>query len=198
MAEVILNGKTFKHSKKYLKDLIVEVENDRRLITKLKANNQALDTKKPESLNLSLSDFDSIEIDTSSTLDLAIDAIDSCSKYIQHVTQKIQSLIELYAKNDTENANILFNEVLETLDLFIQLVAKIYKTLKLYYPKTIIKSRTIQDLEIHLLSVLKALLPAKEKNDIIMLQDLLEYELMDNLTQWKIKALPELKNYHQV
>jgi hypothetical protein len=37
------------------------------------------------------------------------------------------------------------------------------------------------------------LLSAKEKNDNIMLCDLLEYELIDNLTQWKIKILPELK-----
>jgi hypothetical protein len=43
------------------------------------------------------------------------------------------------------------------------------------------------------LSVIKALLPAKEKNDVVMLCDLLEYELIDNLTQWKIKVLPELK-----
>ncbi len=55
------------------------------------------------------------------------------------------------------------------------------------------KDESIQKLEIHLLSVMKALLQAKEKNDTIMLCDLLEYELADNLTQWKIKVLPELK-----
>ena len=55
------------------------------------------------------------------------------------------------------------------------------------------KNEEFQKLEIHLLSVVRSLLQAKEKNDSIMICDLLEYELIDNLKQWKIKILPELK-----
>jgi hypothetical protein len=35
---------------------------------------------------------------------------------------------------------------------------------------------------------------ALEKSDNIMLIDLIEYELRDSLTQWKIRVLPKLKS----
>ncbi len=47
-------------------------------------------------------------------------------------------------------------------------------------------------LEVRLISTLQQLIPAKEKNDIIMLCDLLEYELVDILDEWKNKVIPEL------
>jgi len=87
----------------------------------------------------------------------------------------------------------MFGEVIEIMDLFVQLMSRIYKTVRKRHPQQLQATQTFQQLEIHLLSIMKALLPAKEKNDIIMLNDLLEYELIDNLTQWKIKAIPELK-----
>ena len=40
---------------------------------------------------------------------------------------------------------------------------------------------------------MKGIESAKNNNDYIMLNDLLEYELADNLTQWKLKILPRLK-----
>ena len=79
------------------------------------------------------------------------------------------------------------------MDLYIQLVSNVYQVIRKDLNGKSFKDESIQKLEIHLLSVLKALLQAKEKEDIIMLCDLLEYELVDNLTQWKIKVLPELK-----
>lgn len=141
-----------------------------------------------------VSDLSSINFTVKNSLELSYEALDSCSNYIEVVIEKIGLLNELFAKNETQAANALFSEVVEILDLFIQLMSKIHNTLKKNLGKKFIKTKTIQDLEIHLLSIVKALVPAKEKNDIIMLCDLLEYELVDNLTQWKIKAIPELKN----
>ena len=51
-----------------------------------------------------------------------------------------------------------------------------------------------KELQIHLLSVMKAVSDAISKDDTIMLTDLLEYELKDNLTQWKIHVLTNLKH----
>ena len=45
---------------------------------------------------------------------------------------------------------------------------------------------------------IKAINTAFKKNDIVMLQDLLEYELIDNLTQWKIQALPKIKKLNSL
>jgi len=128
-----------------------------------------------------------------SSLDLAFESIDSCFGYVDYITSQIQKLIVCYNQGEVEQAQNSFSEVIELMDLYIQLVSKVYRVLRTDLPTINFKDESLQKLEIHLLSVMKALLQAKEKNDTIMLCDLLEYELIDNLTQWKIKVLPELK-----
>jgi hypothetical protein len=127
------------------------------------------------------------------SLDLAFESIDSCFGYVEYITIQIQKLAASYNQGKLDEANESFVEVIELMDLYIQLVTRVYRVLRTDLKIINFKDESIQKLEIHLLSVMKALLQAKEKNDTIMLCDLLEYELIDNLTQWKIKILPELK-----
>lgn len=127
------------------------------------------------------------------SLDLAFESIDSCFGYIDHIVSRIQNLICSFNANEIKEGNEQLIEVIELMDLYIQLITKVYQVIRLNNKDQVLKDESVQKLEIHLLSVIKALLQAKEKNDLIMLCDLLEYELIDNLTQWKIKVLPELK-----
>jgi hypothetical protein len=127
------------------------------------------------------------------SLELAFESIDSCFGYVDYISAKILLLSDLYNKGDFDKANASFMEVIDLMDLYIQLITKVYRVLRVELAGYNLKDETVQKLEIHLLSIIKALLQAKEKEDTIMLCDLLEYELIDNLTQWKIKILPELK-----
>ena len=140
-----------------------------------------------------VSSFKEIDFEIKSSLELAYEALDSCNDYIDLLIKKIKYLTECYNKNEIDQANDSFTEVIDILDLYTQLFARIHTTLKRNLPDTINVGPDIQKLDIHLLSILKALIPAKENGDIIMLCDLLEYELIDNLTQWKIKIVPALK-----
>jgi hypothetical protein len=126
-------------------------------------------------------------------IDLAFESIDSCFGYVDFINSEISKLIGFYQAGDFSAANETFIGVVELMDLYVQLVTKAYGVIRKDPSNKSFKDESIQKLEIHLLSVLKALVAAKEKEDVIMLCDLLEYELMDNLTQWKIKVLPELK-----
>jgi hypothetical protein len=128
-----------------------------------------------------------------SSLDLAFESIDSCFGYIDYITSKIHHLLTFYNAGEMDRANSTLIELVDLMDLYIQLISKIYQVLRSDLKDKNFKTDDVQELEVHLMSVLKALLQAREKNDIIMLCDLLEYELMDNLIQWKIKILPELK-----
>jgi hypothetical protein len=127
------------------------------------------------------------------SLELAFESIDSCVGYIDFITARIFKLIGCFNANELDEANAIFIEVVELMDLYIQLISKVYRAIRIDRQGKSFKNENLQKLEIHLLSVIKALLLAKEKEDIIMLCDLLEYELVNNLTQWKIKVLPELK-----
>ena len=136
---------------------------------------------------------DSKKIVPTSSLNLAFESIDSCFGYVDYITTQIQKLTLQYNEGNLDAANDAFVEVIELMDLYIQLVSRVYRVLRTDLKVMNFKDESIQKLEIHLLSIMKALLQAQEKNDTIMICDLLEYELIDNLTQWKIKILPELK-----
>lgn len=203
MTMITLNNRSFENQPKGtgtindLMDQLLEKHLSREeVITGISINGKllAIDEENdfmPQSIDL----FDQIDFKVQSTLDLAFEALNSCSGYIDVVIEKTHELVALYQANQIEDANQKFGDAIEIVDLFVQLITKIHKTLKVQLGPDYKKSQSIQNLEIHLLSVIKGLLPAKEKNDWIMLCDLLEYELIDNLTQWKIKAIPELKNY---
>ena len=137
--------------------------------------------------------FSEIDFEVQTSVELAFEALDSCNDYIKILTDKTMRLTSLYQENKAEEANTEFSEMIDILDLYVQLFSKIHSTLKRNFKGAFTHSEEIQKLDIHLLSVLKALIPAKEKGDIIMLCDLLEYELVDNLTQWKINIVPALK-----
>jgi hypothetical protein len=51
----------------------------------------------------------------------------------------------------------------------------------------------VKNSHIHLLFVLKGINQAQLKNDELILEDLIKYELKDNLTQWKINLIPTIK-----
>ena len=174
--------------------VLSDIAKDKEVITNIKINNKELSLEQEKEILLNpIKDFNDIDFTLKSSIELAFEALDSCSSFLDIAIKKIQELSGLYQQNKTEAANTLFGEVVEIMDTFIQLISKINNTLKNQSGKGFVKSNTIQKLEVHLLSVLKALIPAKEKEDIIMLCDLLEYELIDNISQWKCYAIPELK-----
>jgi hypothetical protein len=133
------------------------------------------------------------KINQNESLDLAYESIDSCFGYIDHIISRIHKMVAHFNANELNEGNEGLVEVVELMDLYIQLISKVYQVIRLNQKDQALQDEGIQKLEIHLLSIIKALLQAKEKNDLIMLCDLLEYELVDNLLQWKIKVLPELK-----
>lgn len=143
--------------------------------------------------NRKIQEFSEINFQTQTSLELAFEAIDSCNDYIDILTEKIKHMAKSYQQGNMDEANALFGEMIDILDLYVQLFSRVHLTLKRNIKDPLDESKDIQKLDIHLLGVLKALIPAKEKGDIIMLCDLLEYELIDNLTQWKIKIIPSLK-----
>lgn len=132
------------------------------------------------------------------SLNIALSTLDSCSLTIDKIIIKIDNAILYYKKSEVEYGNHLFNEIVETTDLLIQLIGDIYGSLRSSLGTNYNKAPMLQQLEIHLLSIMKAMIPAHEKNDLIMLCDLLEFELVDNLNQWKIKGIPHIKKLSDI
>ncbi len=84
-------------------------------------------------------------------------------------------------------------KIIEAIDVFIQSVTHCCQ--EIFTNAEAKAGLPIKELQIHLLSIIKAVNSAQSKKDYIMLTDLLEYELKDNLRQWKILILPVLKKH---
>ena len=64
---------------------------------------------------------------------------------------------------------------------------------KLILIKKNISIAPVKSSHIHLLFVMKGINQAQQKQDYLVLEDLIKYELKDNLTQWKIDLIPQIK-----
>ena len=164
------------------------------IIASITLDDQVYDaTTDHDMFELKTNNFKSIDITVTTNEELTDAAITACDQTLDSLESKLHLLVDQYKKENFAAANRLFIEVIEVTDLFIQLISLIHHSLKRIHKGRYIKTNKIHGLEIHLLSTLKAMLPAKEKNDVIMLCDLLEYELIDNLGKWKKEVIPELQ-----
>ena len=68
---------------------------------------------------------------------------------------------------------------------------------KVIHTKKNIAVPEIKQSHIHLLFIIKGINQAQQKQDSLVLEDLIKYELKDNLTQWKIDLIPLLKRLLQ-
>jgi hypothetical protein len=141
---------------------------------------------------------DQIHFFTQNRLEILFHLLDKGSALLDQLIDKTNRVSSDYAQNKILEADQGLLDLLGLLDLFIQLMTNVHRTIRIEVSTKLSSGQSFHELEIHLLSVLKATLQAKEKQDSIMLYDLIEYELLDNLKQWKIMAIPQLKNLKQI
>lgn len=86
--------------------------------------------------------------------------------------------------------NVQLSDLSSDITKFVELTTMLSKILM---SKKSIVMPEIKQSHIHLLFVLKGINQARQKHDSVILEDLIKYELKDNLTQWKIDLIPLIK-----
>ena len=86
--------------------------------------------------------------------------------------------------------NLQLSSLSTDITKFVELTTLISKILS---TKKKIGLTKVKESHIHLLFILKGINQAQQKHDSIVLEDLIKYELKDNLTQWKIDFIPLIK-----
>lgn len=132
---------------------------------------------------LTQTDFIQLTLDGNPYLDL----IENLEKLSSSITLKITKMD--YSSQVVYESDL--NQILAGISVFIQTSTYIVRRLKNRYNQ--IDDSQVKNLQIHLLSVLKGIESAHNMKDLVMLEDLLEFELKDNLTKWKILVIPSLK-----
>jgi hypothetical protein len=120
---------------------------------------------------------------------LLFETIHITQEFLSDIITDIQALPEFNVEKEFHwNHKIL--RITEDVSRFVQITTLIAKALA--KQKGVIISN-IKQSHLHLLFVLKAMNQSQLKNDFVALEDLIKYELKDNLTQWKIDLIPQLK-----
>jgi hypothetical protein len=149
-------------------------------------------------LNKPLSEIQHIELRTSNSKSILLETIDDLPKYIDQLLGTINLAVKFSENDQYKLTETLLLEIIGKIDAFIQLITHIHQSLSVVSDERLKSGQTIKQLEIHLLSVVKAILVAQKREDQVMLIDLLDYELKDNLTQWKIVAIPQIKKLNTI
>ena len=81
-------------------------------------------------------------------------------------------------------------ELTQDISKFVELTTLLTKSITKHKNRSI---AGVKDSHITLLFILKAMNQAQMKSDYLALEELIKYELKDNLTQWKIDLIPQAR-----
>lgn len=118
-----------------------------------------------------------------------LEAADLLSPYVNSLKVLVESTVEAVNAGKEEASKEAISLIADRISRLITIVTLLHRECA----GSLSNFEDLKSVEIHLLSVLKAIQTAENTQDMTMLSDLLEYELQDNLTQWKIKAIPQIK-----
>lgn len=126
--------------------------------------------------------FNEFDVILSDTVTIGLDLLND-------IIQQINT-IESFSPNKEYFRNIQLSDMSSDITKFVELTTLLSKLL---VTKKKINIPEIKQSHIHLLFILKGITQAQQKHDSLVLEDLIKYELKDNLTQWKIDLIPQIK-----
>ncbi|WPU65503.1 hypothetical protein [Peredibacter starrii] len=121
--------------------------------------------------------------------DFLVDTIGLTLEFLSDIILDIQTIGEFSPEREFF-WNRKISKLTQDIGQFVELTTLLSKTIMSRKQQTI---PGIKESHIHLLFILKAMNQAQTKQDLVALEELIKYELKDNLTQWKIDLIPQTK-----
>jgi len=118
------------------------------------------------------------------------EAISACLLSIDAIKEKTDIALTSFNKSQFKKFDKQILDILETLDAFVRLSSVIKTALTENYNFSLKDVSPFLKLQFKLLTILKKISKARKNNDLILLLDLFDYELGQNLEQFKIEVLP--------
>lgn len=116
------------------------------------------------------------------------DSIQLTQDLLNNVLIRSQAISQfLTAKEYIWNREV--KEITNQISLFVEITTLLTKLSK----RQGLVLAEARDSHVHLLFILKGMNHAQSKLDVVALEELIKYELKDNLTQWKIDLIPQIK-----
>ena len=151
-----------------------------------------------DSDGIKIKNYNEIDFTIKSDLDVAFESVDSCHTFLDLIVKKIHAVLSDYSSNAMDSANRQFLELVENIDVFVQLITSINETLDFHFKEKYSQDKTTIQLETSLLDIIRSILEAKEKNDIVMICDVLEHQLIVNLSDWQKSGLSKFQRFREM
>ena len=138
-------------------------------LVETKIDGQLLRVREDEGLlKTAISQYQRIDFSIKNSLAFSLDALDTCIRQLDALAVKIKATVQSYQANKIARGHEQFIALAEQLNLFVELVTSLHNALRASGQGDRALDKTLQSLEINLLSIVKGLILAKEKCDIAM------------------------------
>ena len=111
------------------------------------------------------------------------------SELVGNIIQDIQGL-PVISTLSSQRRDSLIGSLMSDISRFVEISTLLSK---LILQKSATELERVKQSHVHLLFVMKAIGQAQHKQDLMALEELIKYELKDNLTQWKIDLIPQTR-----
>lgn len=134
--------------------------------------------------SLAASDVQSLEVQTAEARQVALEFMGQAPTYLEAIAQAVGAVAELFRVADERDASEQYIAVLESLQLFLTMLEETRRLLNLNLEVAVYEQRSAAAALESLSGLVKKLLDAQEKEDWVLLADLLEYDLAPELRAW--------------
>jgi hypothetical protein len=126
----------------------------------------------------------SIEITTESPLSVAGNIIAEGEKFIEGLQDYLVQTAGHYS-SDNQCAGRYLDETVQGLEWFVQMIGFIEQTLQLDFNQLSLNGRPVAEYVQRLNSIFQEIVNAQEVSDPVLLADILVYDLVPHLEEWK-------------
>ncbi len=123
--------------------------------------------------------------------DILVESVQLSQEFLNQTLARI-NLIPALQEEKPININQWVSSITMDVGTYVEITTLITRMILKRHKQTIAGAR---ESHIHLLFVMKGINQAHHKGDLVALEDLIKYELKDNLTQWKIDLIPQAKRF---
>ncbi len=121
--------------------------------------------------------------------DVLLESVQLSQEYLNQILVRLQQLPAIQEMR-AHDLHQLVSGLTMDVGTFVEVTTLISQMVQKKLKLTVIGAR---ESHLHLLFIMKGVHQAQQKGDLVALEELIKYELKDNLTQWKIDLIPQTK-----
>ncbi len=137
-------------------------------------------------------EIERLEVETLDARQVALHFLGAAGHYLNAIVAAVERVAELYRVSDESEASEHYLATLESLQLFMQVLQTTRDALGLDFETLSVDGVSLEQRLARLAALVQELLNAQEQEDWVLLADVLQYDLCDQLQEWR-RLMPLLR-----